>query len=324
MNGKAFLVAMLSVTIALAGCSDEKGGDKEDTPITGDPGDLAKGKGAIAGLLLDDRFRPIADGTVLVQQTGDTTTSNEDGEFFFVDLEPGSYRLRADVPGHESLPVNIDVKEGEFAEQRVVARRVVSDDGSIITREYSVFVPCAVSVPASSITLDCTADGSGDTFRSGFDSDLQEYDNITYVVTEMKAASPASPEKGAYKVVVREQGDGQYYGSEFTVDGDYIRIVMKLGAKSEQDTEDRNSNWTNDRALETLLFPQGGFKSESQGALDTMCSTTDPAPPEVPGLARGCWESRGLGAQFGVRAQFVQSVFLGEPEVDIDSYRTFR
>lgn len=324
MNGKAILVAMLSVTIALAGCSDDKGGDGEDTLITGDPSELKEGKGAIAGLLLDDRFRPIADGTVLVEQTGDTTTSNADGEFFFVDLEPGSYRLRADVSGHESLPVNVDVKEGVFAEQRVVARRVVSDDGSIITREYSVFVPCAVSVPAGSVTLDCTLDGSGDTFRSGFDSDLQEYDNITYVVTEMKAASPASPEKGAYKVVVREQGNGEYYASEFTVDGDYMKLVMKIGEKSEQDTEDRNSNWTNDRPLETLLFPQGSFKAESQSALDAACNNSDPLSGTVPDIARGCWESRGLGAQFGVRAQFVQSVFLGEPEVDIESYRTFR
>ena len=133
---------------------------------------------------------------------------------------------------------------------------------------------------------------------------------------------------GSYLYAVNETSDfgGEKSGSvsAFTVDGDYLRIVNPYNGTSPQDTEDRNANWTNDEVIETLLFPQGSFKSETQSGLDASCSTLQPAPVVGGSTLTGCFESRGLGPQAGVRAQFVQSVFIGEPpeNVDLETYCT--
>jgi hypothetical protein len=308
---KAVLLATLLAGMALAGCSGDDGGGPAASG--GTTGPLKAGKGAIAGLVINDVYRPVPGALVLLQPLGLTATSDASGQFAFTDLDPGGYVLRVQADGHEAAPSNVDVVEGEYAESELVARRVFSDAGRIVTTEYSVFIPCAASAPIVTATEDCVFDQSGDSYRAAFDSDFTTgFSNITYLVTEMKASKPASTASGAYKIVVREQGDGDYWASWFTTDGDYIRVVMKLGEVSEWDTEARNVAWENDKKMETALFPQGGFKGETQTVFDAECSV-DPA-------GTLCGESRGAGAQIGVKAKFVQSLFLGEPDVDINSY----
>lgn len=309
---KALLAVALLAGLALAGCG-EKGGDPPPSATTGTTGPLASGKGAISGLLINDVFRPVPGGLVLIQELGLTATSDSSGQFAFIDLDPGSYLLRVQVDGHEAAPQSIDVKEGEYAEAELMARRVASEAGRVVTTEYSVFVSCAASAPVISGTIDCTFDQSGDSDRASFTSNYTAYGDATYLVTEMKSARPASSTSGAYKIVVRQHTDtDNYYASAFTADGDYIKVVMKLGEVSLADTEGRNLAWNNTEELQTAFFPQGAFKSETQAAQDAACQ---PEPADV-----SCFESRGIGPQAGVRAKFVQSLFIGEPEVDIETY----
>jgi hypothetical protein len=310
---KAFLAVALLSSLALAGCSGGGDGDGPSSSSTSTTGPLKSGKGAISGLLINDVFRPVPGGLVLIQELGLTATSDASGQFAFLDLEPGSYLLRVQADGHEAAPQTVDVNEGEYTETELMARRVFNEGGRIVTTEYSVFVPCAASVPVASSTVDCTFDQSGDSFRAGFTSNFTAgYSGITYLITEMKANKPASPTSGAYKIVVREEGDGDYWASAFTIDSDYIRVTMRLGNISTDDTENgRNVAWENNKPMETAFFPQGQFKGETQMGYDTLCTV-----PEACLFG----ESRGVGGQVGVRAKFVQSLFLGEPEVDITTY----
>ena len=277
--------------------------------------DLAEGQGAVTGLLIDDVYRPVPDGLILLQGAGLTATTDERGQFQFLGVLPGSYIALATAKDHEAAPVNIDVRAGEYAELEMQARRIFSQDGVVITTQYSVFVPCAVSAVAGSVSADCTGDQSGDTFRAGFTANYTGYATATYLVTEMKANHKASPDQGAFKVVVREEGNGDYWASKYTVDSDYLKLTMLMGNVSTDDTEARNAAWENDKHMETLLFPQGAVKGESQGGLDSACSTTNST-----GHPEGCFESRGVGPQAGVKATFVQSLFLGPPAVDVGEY----
>jgi hypothetical protein len=84
----------------LAGCAgDGQVVDYENL----DNNELAEGKGAIAGVLFDDRYRPIhlvpegeavsefqADLFILVQETGPQVLTNENGDFAV--LDPGKLR----------------------------------------------------------------------------------------------------------------------------------------------------------------------------------------------------------------------------------------
>lgn len=308
MNPVAALLLSLLCASLLAGCS---GGGEETTGPT-DP--LPPDKGAVTGLLIDDRYRPVPNALLLLTPAALTVTSDALGQFQFVGLTPGPYLLKATAADHEAAPVNIDVQAGQYTEVEVMARRTFSDTGAIVTTEYSVFIPCSVSVPIQTTSVDCTGDTSGDTGRFGFDADYRKYrSNVTYLVTEMLANHKAE-QSGALKVVVRDAAtqDDPYFASKYTTDGNYLKLVMKYDNVSLDDTENRNVAWKNRHVLETALFAQGMLKAESQSLLDAAC----PADP----AGASCFESRGLGPQVGVKAKFIQTLFIGPPSVAIDTY----
>src|SRR5687767_11241595 len=130
-------LALALAFAVLAGCTSSP----PDAPI--DPEvlpELSVGKGAITGLLIDDVYRPVPGGLVFLEGTGLTATTDASGLFRFVDLPPASYVAIANAPGHEAAPANVDVEAGAYAELEIQARRIFSDEGSVITTQYSVFI----------------------------------------------------------------------------------------------------------------------------------------------------------------------------------------
>ena len=290
------------VAVALAGCGGKDGGDGGPSAGSGTTGPLESGKGAISGLLINDVFRPVAGGLVLIQELGLTATSDTSGQFTFVDLEPGAYMLRVQAEGHEAAPQSVDVVEGEYAEVEVMARRVVNEAGRIITVQYAVFVSCWADFVVNFVVGDCTNDQSGDTDRASFNSNYTDVADITYIVVEMKANKV-----GNYNIQMREDDGSAAGGDRYAVaeieDTDYVKIVIEKGvANVEHNAQDNNEPWENDREFTTILFPKGQFREEVSGSDPTGTTCC------------------GVGAGVGVEAQFVQSVFVGAPEVDIASY----
>lgn len=304
---KALLVVLLVTSLALAGCGDakKKGGGGEE--------DLKSGKGAISGLVINDVYRPVPNALVLLSN-GETATSDSSGQFEILDLDPGAYIARIQADGHEAAPQAIDVVEGQYAEAELIARRIFNDGGRIITTEYSVFISCAADFVVNGIVYDCTLDQSGDTDRAQFTSNYTGYAAATYLVTEMKANHA-----GRYEVQVRcgdtprdHDGDGETdseYYAVARIDGDYARMVMPLGQNSTTSPVPPEYGgsfpWLNDCTMQTILFTDSAGREEIQEVF-----------PDNPVYEPCC----GVGMQFGIRARFVQSLFLGEPEVDIDSY----
>lgn len=298
------VVACLTV-VALAGCNDKgSGGTPSDQPP------LAAGKGAITGIVVDDVYRPVPDALVLASN-GLTATTDGSGQFTLTDLEPGAYILRVQAKGHEAAPQSFDVKAGEYTEAEVLTRRIMNEGSRIITTEYSVFISCAVDFIANGIVYDCTLDQSGDSDRADFVSNYTEYANATYLVTEMKANK-----ENRYEVQVRcgdtprdHDGDGETdreYYAVARIDGDYAKMVMPLGLNSTDSVVPPEYGgtfpWMNDCTLQTILFADSIGREEIQDVDPTgiICC--------------------GAGAHFGIRARFVQSLFIGEPEIPIESY----
>lgn len=288
---KALLAVLLVSGVALAGCSgDGDGGDGGQPP-------LQSGKGAISGLLINDVYRPVPGGLVLLQPSGLTATTDASGQFTFTNIEPGAYILRVQAEGHEAAPVNIDVVAGEYSEGEVIARRVANDAGRIVTTEYSVFVSCNLNAVVIGLPADCTFDQSGDTDRAAFESDYSDIQGVTYMVTEMKANKV-----GAYEVRIRPTDHDQGPSGNFAVmevkDSDYLRIVHKVGevAHGPFELTGDNAAWNNTEAFLTILY-------------------VDAATKNVTGQG-----DFGASVDLGIRAKFVQSVVVGEPEQDITTY----
>lgn len=285
---KVALTVLLLASLALAGCS---GGGDDPPPATGGgtTGPLASGKGAINGLLINDVFRPVPDGLVLIQELGLTATSDASGQFTFVDLAPGTYLLRVQAEGHEAAPQSVDVREGEYAEAEVVARRVFNEASRIITTEFSVFIPCSFATPPTLITFNCVLDLSGDTFRSSTPAiNFTGYTDATYLVAEVKVN-----QVGNYVLVLRPEGsdaEGISWGTAAFSAGDYGKVVLTKDEQAESGT----MVWDNtDPTFEAGLFVDGQVQDPTGTAY-------------------------GVGASTGVKAKILMHVFLGEPDANID------
>lgn len=254
------------------------------------------GKGAIAGLVIDDIYRPVPGALVLVERLGLTATADASGQFVFTDLEPGSYILIANADRHEAAPANIDVVEGEYADAEIEARRVFSDDGTLVTTRYSVFVNCAASAFIVTALAPCLPDSSGDSHRDRFDiTDAPYGANATALVLEMKASQP-----DGYAVAL---GCSDVDGGTWTEGtDDYIRTGLLRGNRTVPEDGPGASfgKWpAKCHDLVARLWYLGG----------------DPA-----GTRDGGATPWGVGARVAIKATFLVSVFVGEPSADVATY----
>ncbi|HEX2066492.1 MAG TPA: carboxypeptidase-like regulatory domain-containing protein [Candidatus Thermoplasmatota archaeon] len=315
------LLAAVAVVLAisLAGC-----GGKDGTPTGGAPtGPLDPTRGAIAGLVIDDVYRPVPGALVLLQPVGLTATSDRSGQFAFTDLEPGAYVLKVQADGHAAAPKTVEVVAGQYAEAELQADRLFNQGSRIVTTEFSAFIPCAADFVVNGVVANCLLDLSGDSYRAGFTSNVTELGltNITYMVNEVLLN-----QQGNWILQVREDdgsaAGGERYAVQSVQDGRYIKVVNQHGVRNTaSDEQARNVPWTGDKPFATIIFFTGEFKEELSPAGQPFedANVTNPATGN-PVRPICC----GVGASFGIQAKFVQSIFLGAPTVDIASYSTLK
>lgn len=332
----AVTVALL-LGLTLAGCIGGDGGtDPTGDAVDADTFDLEAGKGAIAGLLVDDRFRPIDledtpgteaqfTGFVLLQETGEQAQTSENGEFTFVDLEPGTYTLRVSADRHEAIPQKVRVEEGVFSEASIVARRVLSEGGTVITEEYSAFSPCFINFVALSYTADCTGDQSGETARLGFSRNVSDLPDVTWVVGEA-LFNQDPPEGGAFDVVIRRDL-GYDYSAAVLFEGRYAKLHLRNGGLT-PDPEVPGTGfepwYAHNGTFDMLMFGRGYFSEDIRQAYAPVHEALQQAPVCIPTGLGICAQDipmrRGAGGSLGTQATFLISIFLGEPEVDPLAY----
>ncbi|MES2154229.1 MAG: carboxypeptidase-like regulatory domain-containing protein [bacterium] len=301
-----FVLAVLSVT-ALAGC----GGKATTVVETQTLPAVNADKGAITGLVLDDRYRVVPDATVLLTPLGLTAKSDDGGRFSFGPLDPGAYVLLVNSKDHEAAPKNVDVAAGKYTEVEVEARRTFSQDGFVITTQFSIFIDCseeAVIIANSGKTegVSCMMDQSGDSARASFDTTFAPADaNLTtYMVTEALANL-----KGSYSLVVGTVDSTDSVTSEYAdytcIDGTYARVQMQANKADTRPGESDNgatAKWKPAGKFTTLIFPRSSTYTTIHGAT-------------------GLW---GAGVVLGFKAKIVQSTFLGPPTIDVGNYTVLK
>jgi len=290
------ILGLLLVPLGLAGCASHAAPDVPAAASGLPP--PPPGKGAIAGLLIDDIYRPVPGGLIFIQGAGLTATTDSEGQFAFLDLEPGSYVLIANAAGHEAAPLSVDVQAGQYADAEIQARRLFGGGGSLVTEQYSVLLACGATAYIVTSIVDCIPDQSGDSNQDAFTfgQDLAE-GNATAFVLEMKAS-----QRDGYAVSVDcgANARGSSWEETFT---DYIRTVWA-----------KDANLTRDGANGTqAVHPWSDNCTKLYAELWYLGS--DPGD-----LRKQGYMPWGVGVRFEVRATFLLSLFVGPPQVDLQTY----
>jgi hypothetical protein len=321
---RALTVVAIFLAVGLAGCAAN---ETDDTAIVGSTEglELEAGKGAISGLLIDDRYRPIEltesptseyqrAGFILLQETGEQVQTDENGEFGFLDLEPGSYTLRAQVDGHEAKPQKVTVTEGVFEETDISARRLVINTGAVVTQHFAGFVDCSLFLVALSINPSCVPDTSGETNRFDVRPDYSNYEDATWLVTEILFNN--EPQNGEMlEVVIRQLSNTDIdFSSAVIASGTYMKMHMEVnGTSPDEPLAGSESNpWLNDETLQIAIFGRGALSEEIRQGYEPVYETVTkdlPYPAYAP-------MRRGVGLELGIKANFLMSLFIGAPAVD--------
>ncbi|HUR25849.1 MAG TPA: carboxypeptidase-like regulatory domain-containing protein [Candidatus Thermoplasmatota archaeon] len=301
---RALWAVLLAAASALtAGCA---GGDPDDAPSSAQV-ELAAGTGAIQGLLVDDRYRPLhltdqpkgefqAAGFILVVETGATVTSDADGVFQVLDLEPGTYTLKPAVDGHEGAPSKVDVAAGEYTEVDLLVRRLVTPGkDTVIIHDDTVLVTCQVQFLDAHFTTGrlCHGDLTSDGESTWVDYNYTAYDNVSAVVVEVRFSAV-----GDYEVWLTQKTNvvnpENLYAKEVVYQTDAFRYATVNGSE-----EGRFGGAPVDlQDLRVWVNVNGVATKETDDAIG------------VPA---------GVGFQFVVKARLVVSAFLEVPP-DLDTY----
>lgn len=241
---RVLAAAVLAAAPLLAGCTASSGGAD---PADGERPELAAGMGAIQGLLVDDRYRPLhltdtpqgefdAKGFILLVETGATLLSGEDGVFVAVDLEPGTYTLKPSVEGHEGAPVKVDVAAGEYAEADLLVRRLLTPPrDAVAVHDDSLLLTCSMQVTNGHLNFGRACHGDlEDTSESNFvDYNWTGFGDVAAAVVEVKLSRTGDYEFWMTKRIDVVQLEGDLYTKRFGFGTDYIRYAVVNGTEQE-------------------------------------------------------------------------------------------
>jgi hypothetical protein len=217
------------------------------------------------------------------------------------------------------------VREGEFAEASIVARRTSSQGSTIVTEEYSAFSPCFINFVALSTTADCTLDQSGETFRAGITGrNVSNLADVTWIVAETQFNQV--PQGGAAYDVVLRQDINTDYTADVLWDRSYSKLHLVNGART-PDPEVPGvpfHDWNaHNGTFEMLMFGRGYLAEEIRTTYAPVREVLQQGPC-IPAIVISCFQDipmrRGAGGTLGNEATMLLSIFLGEPEVDPIAY----
>jgi hypothetical protein len=169
MGGPRLLASLatgLLLAAALAGCSGDDGGQdglrigSRTVSVSAAPQD---GKGAVAGVVVDEAIRPVPGANVSVAGAV-VARSGDDGVFVLVDVEPGTLVMTVSAPGFLEIQTTAEVAAGQTASVRVLLAR---DDRPVpyhVTHSHDGFMQAwggigqyyvEESVPGGTATCTC-------------------------------------------------------------------------------------------------------------------------------------------------------------------------
>ncbi|MGB0651561.1 MAG: carboxypeptidase-like regulatory domain-containing protein [Thermoplasmatota archaeon] len=143
---------LLTAALLLAGCSDDPPPSEDlDDPFNDQDVDLRSGKGLLRGVVVDQGIRPLEEAEVFIRPAQLTATTDVNGAFQFVDLDPGTYFITASKPGYDEVQQTVDVVANVEDPRivRVLLEAVPGTEPSVETFSFNGFIECSAGTPAT-------------------------------------------------------------------------------------------------------------------------------------------------------------------------------
>lgn len=301
-------LALALIVPILAGCISSGVDEQRGRAGLDASHDPATHEGAIAGLVVDDRFRPVAGATVIARPDDWVARTDASGQFSFVDLRPDTYTLVVGAEGHEAAPTEVDVVPGAWTEATVMARRTagVSDPPGRIVTEYTLWQSCTLSGVTFSTNCGYVI---GDNVRTGNVEDYTHLDNVGELVVELRFDRP-----GRFQIRLGEASgcDDQGYQCDHyewifhdVIEESYAKVVLPHQETRNVSRFEASGSWRNEHPATLTFWPVGD--------LDTG-PATEQVPLPLP------FESYGAGFAISHHVDIAQTVFVGDHGIDVEAY----
>lgn len=215
---RTLIAAAMVAMLLLAGCTDSTlaAPPEDETFQDLETGPVAKDKGVIRGVVVDETVAPLANAKIVLVNQDQETRTNKDGAFVFSDLEPGPYFLAVSALGYKKVQSSTTVEAGV---EKPAAVRILLEADPAGTPYYSDlvfagFIQCSVRTPAAGVAV-CGAvndlTGLGDDRYSAM---YETGGNVTHLQTEMmwkNTQQLGDAFSMAHRYGTQEDYDGGFY-----------------------------------------------------------------------------------------------------------------
>lgn len=152
------LLALALMSVMLSGCADSAPNEETDDQGT-DPGkvEATSTTGGIRGVVIDASINPIPEATVSLLNTELSTTSDENGNFLFSGLEPGTYFVKAEHPIYAAQQTSTEVVAGVEKPDivKIQLERVIAFDPYFDTQPFKGFIACSTNLDGIGYSEEC-------------------------------------------------------------------------------------------------------------------------------------------------------------------------
>lgn len=155
------LPGLLLFVLALAGCSDNGGGEPTGSDFfTGSDNPTVQATattGGIRGVVVDDTISPIKGALVAIVNTDKTFTTAEDGLFAISGLQPGTYFIQASHPLFAPAQQSAEVVAGNDNPKAVKMQlvRTVFAEPFKQTLSFDGFIACSTNIILVAYSEEC-------------------------------------------------------------------------------------------------------------------------------------------------------------------------
>ena len=225
---KSFLLTVVTVAaLVFAGCAKPDGGQPQETVPT-EP-IVSETTGSIAGLVVSEEVIPLSGAQLLVQETEQSATTDDEGRFAINGLLPATYTVFVSALGYSAHSARVDVVANQVTEKTFTLSTVVLKVPHHESIPFAGRFECSAAL-VDRLWLECP--GSGEIAPDSTSQiRFEKPEGVTHIVAELRwvQASAGTGQNLDFNMVEQGRDSSQWYANVYGPAP--LKIVLEVGEK---------------------------------------------------------------------------------------------